>query len=685
MNDTWRSRLKEISHITADPFLRDFHKLHTNDKEQIYSILHNPDNVVEQTFKNTIIKSMEESMFRPLIPTQQMKRRQNDHHNQGPPPKVQKSTVDSLKSQHQIDQQNFDWLLSQPLEDLEVMTVPEQYPLTVPAVLPLAELYYLTQTLASIKLLPGSHKVLMTENFESALAEGKIAVLYSRIEELKRQGKWSLRQPQKFYDPFKFIRKSKKKSFHWDYLLQEGKWMADDFRESSKYKKWCCVVIAEAVEQYWKGRKVSHQTFVDVADLKKIDKSIIRNLPVYTGLGGDSREPPIATVSKLVYPAEDNHWYKIALKPHHHHHRHQTTHQGLFGSTRKYNTLKPPKPPTPKNIEYRIPTIWLPEDDKRLIHYVAEFCFNWDLISEHISSSSSAVSLKKYESNIERRTPWQCFERYIQLNDKFQFSDMKGVYAYHAQQWLEQAHRAQSTTKRRISPLGVGPESVQRGNRKLRWASMFDAMRKAMKKREIAAAKINHRKSTAELQANQNVTEPKPNSDRIPTPAELSRLKFERDKTLHENHINQQATRARMVQAVAKPAPAPAPPPPQPPKPVKRPTTPNGTPLTNEQIQHLLQMQKHRRMLQQQQQQQQQQQHQQQQRRRIHFPPAQVSKVINDIQQQNPGLSKDQVTKLAAQYLASLSQQGYGVPSSPVPPHQKNQTASPMSGSPNNA
>ncbi|KGU08154.1 hypothetical protein MEY_03920, partial [Candida albicans 19F] len=121
-----------------------------------------------------------------------------------------------------------------------------------------------------------------------------------------------------------------------------------------------------------------------------------------------------------------------------------------------------------------------------------------------------------------------------------------------------------------------------------------------------------------------------------------------------------------------------------PPKPVKRPTTPNGTPLTNEQIQHLLQMQKHRRMLQQQQQQQQQQQHQQQQRR-IHFPPAQVSKVINDIQQQNPGLSKDQVTKLAAQYLASLSQQGYGVPSSPVPPHQKNQTASPMSGSPNNA
>ena len=86
MNDTWRSRLKEILHITADPFLRDFHKLH---QRQRTNLQHPPQprQCCRTDIQNTIIKSMEESMFRPLIPTQQMKRRQNDHHHQGPPQK----------------------------------------------------------------------------------------------------------------------------------------------------------------------------------------------------------------------------------------------------------------------------------------------------------------------------------------------------------------------------------------------------------------------------------------------------------------------------------------------------------------------------------------------------------------------------------------------------------------------
>ncbi|MCP8718416.1 MAG: hypothetical protein M5F18_03850, partial [Asgard group archaeon] len=123
----------------------------------------------------------------------------------------------------------------------------------------------------------------------------------------------------------------------------------------------------------------------------------------------------------------------------------------------------------------------------------------------------------------------------------------------------------------------------------------------------------------------------------------------------------------------------------------------------------------------------------QQQPRRPLFPPAQVSMVINEIQKQNPGLAKDQVTKLAAQYLANLLQQQnrmnsqspqpqqnikalqqqvqqvqrnnvspntrigpspdntnhqmammQGSPSSPLPQqYPKNQSASPMTGSPN--
>lgn len=878
--------------------------------------------------------------------------------------KKKTSGVTSLMSQVDVLEMETNSFLNKQISDLEILSLPEHYPTEVHNVSSLAELYYLTQTLPLIKLLPGSHKILMTEDFELALLEGKIAVLYSRIEELKRQKKWSLRQPIRYYDPFLYSKRNKKaKSYHWDTLLSEAKWMAADFKESSKFKRACCFEMAQAVQDYWsygkimcvKRKKIRHigdspeelelpeeaaeeselkvdvvdeflnltdpaeasvqapaedamevdetektdaaidtepldildvkaeaaaddiadihedeiqndraqntkpdadaepepqdqdqeleipedtidiskllerpdpsqeivhhelpeytaedlaklgistrsspfKLHVNVNDIKKIDQSIIRNLPKFTAFDDDlvsnmhhaplkPGENSIIPASRMLYPFDqDDYWYKIILRD---------TEQelpateditgppefqkGLFGvSHRRFNYLKPPKPPLIKNIEFRSPTIWLPQDDKHLIHYVAEYCFNWDLIAENLVANAS--TLKRYESNIERRTPWQCFERYIQLNEKFQFSDMKGHNAYLAQQWLEQAHKAQLTTKRRISPLGVGNESIQRGHRRLRWASMFDAMRKTMRKREAAAAKANTRRSTPSLASDfagqtansstypNGTTAVKRPTDRIPTPGELSKLKFDRDKTIQEAYLNQQSTRSRMMAAVSqlksnsgsgssgspsgtsgssdagpgapdmqrrtsnipgrtqltgtasstlqRPQPTGAQPQQlQQGKPlignIKRPTTPNGTPYTVEQIQQLLQIQKQRRIMQQQ--------NQagkgggvvpastntnmqlqgarklagtgqvslgqnfggagvatgsssaamaqtagQAKRttgpppKRLQFAPGQVSAIINSIQQKNPKLTKEQVTKLAASYLANLQQQ----------------------------
>lgn len=701
--------------------------------------------------------------------------RTSSYHTSYPPTRLitnripkPESSVTSLKSQQQVYEEDLASFLEKSINDLEIISLPESYPTSAHNVSSLAELYYLTQTLPLIKLIPGCHKTLMTDNFELALFEGKIAVLYSRIEELKRQSKWSLRQPSRYFDPFIYDTENRKsnsltvkkqnKTYHWDSIINEGKWMAADFKESLKFKKACCFAIAEAVKEYWiLGKEVcikpkpivhiedkepvkeeaeamevdkpeteeaavpeatapeevtepvekpeevaeeagvaepepetieedlvSNETTVkieevagteipeasepasidvnllvaqpnpeeevipsaaeisqvdidrlkrnsaihnskgpfklhaDIQDFRKIDQSIIKNLPKFTAFDDDEitqmsappikpGESPMVPVSRLLYTFEDDDdWYKIILKD-----SQASTNanksqgppeyqKGLFGvqSHRRFNYLKPPKPPLVKNIEYRSPTIWLPQDDKYLIHYVAEFCFNWELISEHLLSTAS--TLRKYESNIERRTPWQCFERYIQLNEKFQFSDMKGVYAYHAQQWLEQAHRAQLTTKRRISPLGVGNESIQRGHRRLRWASMFDAMRKSMRKRETQIAKMSQRKGTTPSSSssessttnssvvntngnnsnngptgnngtagtngnnannannapntnNNNVVTPNTTKrDRVPTPAELSRLKFERDKSIQEAYLNQQATRSRMMAAVAQ-------------------------------------------------------------------------------------------------------------------------------------
>lgn len=807
--------------------------------------------------------------------------------------KCTRTGVTSLRSQIDVLEEDTNRFLDKNINDLEILSMPEHYPTEIHNVSSLAELYYLTQTLPLIKLLPGSHKTLVTENFELALLEGKVAVLYSRIEELKRQKKWALRQPMRYYDPFLYTKKNRKsKTLHWDTLLQEAKWMATDFKEASKFKRACCFEIAQAVQDYWsygkvmciKTRPIRHldsdmqtedletastetgvpgetnnvalsglvpptepvaggssanltlapevanaeenemvdslsdqdneeeyhdpepetidiskllerpnptdeiipptlptfsdadleamgvsltsrgpfKTHISLKDLKKLDQSIILNLPKFTAFDDDAvgqqypvlkvGENSIMPVSRMLHPFDaDDDWYKVVVK----NDTQPATmnkpqglpefQKGLFGvqSHRRFNYLKPPKPPNVKNIKYRSPTIWLPQDDKHLIHYVAEYCFNWDLIAENLQTQSS--TLRKYELNIERRTPWQCFERYIQLNDKFQFSDMKGHNAYHAQQWLEHAHKAQLTTKRRISPLGVGNESIQRGHRRLRWASMFDAVRKTMRRREAIAAKASHRRSTstndygttavaaANIAANRA-------SDRTPTPSELSKLKFERDKTIQEAYLNQQATRSHMISAVSlkgsSSVPGASPTdttgvrrgsqvPGRPlmgstaPRPgsvgmpasqpqgstlnklllgnIKRPTTPNGTPYTVEQIQQLLQMQKQRRMM------------QQNQggkptaapnttptvplqgaavrkpapsqsyaganaagpssavaakrpvaasgKGRIQFAPAQVSAIINSIQQKNPNLTKEQVTKLAASYLANLQQQ----------------------------
>lgn len=620
----------------------------------------------------------------------------------------------------------------------QVVAVPDGYPTHPQEVKLLAELYYLTQTLPLTKLLPSSHKVLMTDNFELALLEGKIAVLYLRIEELKRQGKWSLRQPQRHYDPFTYVKKNKKKEFHWDWVVREGEWMAEDFKQGVRWKKACCVEIARAIKAYHRGEDVTIKTrkpalalkessrnpvlYLDPeTDLSKNDSTVLRSLPKYTSFCQDSSaylllkhmELPLVPVLRLIHPTEENNdWFNLYTRTEEEDDLETLNIEAKeakmmckgspFGNVRRFTPLKPPKPPLVKNIEFRTPTIWLPQDDKLLIHYIAEFGFNWDLILEHLQGATLTALLKLYQANIERRTPWQCFERYIQLNENFQFLDMKGMYNYHAQQWLEQAHKQQLTTKRRISPLGVGLELIQRGHRRLRWALMFDAMRKLIKKREDTARdRLNLQRKASEVTA-QQANKKQLTNDRVATPAELSKLKYENDKSIRKAYIDQRATRNEMAAAVKGGGNGPtaagppatvsttgtnpqlsAPPSAQPsgantPRAQSQPPqqgmtpVPQQTPLrvppgyTPEQFQQMIALRRKNTptpsltpvptagmagampasaLV------------QQTPTKRLQFAPAQVTAIINLIQQKHPNLSKEQVTKYAAQYLATLQQQ----------------------------
>lgn len=682
-----------------------------------------------------------------------------------------------------------------------VVLLKDCLPAKVAEVTPLAELYYLAQTLPLVKLMPTTHKAVTTSMFETALTEGKINVVHSRIEELKRQGKWSLRQPTRFIDP---MRNSKKTQ--WDNLLSEMNWMACDFREEKRLKIATCGLIAKSVADYWKFGKVcciktrpikfmtspsesdddqedindedatqptsqiDEQDSIDISellkrpdpsteftlvqppeveledymkyleeeepspfklqidtnDVKYSDKTLLDGMPSFSSFqhfDDNYESAPLVPISKALIPREDQTWFKMYIE--------QKEDQlpvvpdpqkGLFGFSfrnRLTSAIKPPQPPSLRYLNLRTPTIWLPEDDQNLIEYVNQFSFNWGAVSAHLSKRPT----RSYQSNIERRTPWQCFERYIQLNDAFQIADMRGHNYMAATKWLEHAHHIQATTKRRISPLGVGVESIQRGHKRLRWASMFEAIRKCMRKREnVTKPNQNHQRK--------NIDE---NKLAAPTPAELSKLKFERDKAIQDAYVPRGRAPATAVGALpadskagpaganasrsvpkqanpaqpnsqmqsrpnSRPNSVPAPTGAVVPKNGNGPTAnpaiaaqlaagqmktgPNGTAYTPEQIQQLMQIRQRKLaangqgspspnagnaqltnalgssrsnsnpvpmvpanaspLV------------QQARATQQTFVPAQVSAVINQIQTQHPNLSKEEVTRMAAQYLANL-------------------------------
>lgn len=667
------------------------------------------------------------------------------------------------------------------IENLLVGLLPEGRPHKIAETRSLTELYYHQQTLPLPKLLLRAHKTLSTNAYETSLVEGKVAVLHSRIEELKRKNSWSLRQPRRFIDPFLQFGKVKleeeiqpmtNRKTHWDSLVSEGKWLSLDIKQTRRWKQAQCVMIAQAVHDFWtygkvcciKRARIIHlderkkihdaieaaesvekrkaqavqdvkdeqganeakeaqtvkelqevqatqtaltgmqpanekiaaaanaetvakddpegdgddadddfemadavevqpqdqiemveeipevpnpediineileteedakyftfeadenlspmkvpdisyeeyleskpagpfKMFADMSSMTAGEKSVVENLHTYAPFDAKETDHLIerehfAHISSLLPPAEEEaDWSKLVFKRLDINEKKNVRNKnGLFGPFRRINILKPPHPPKIEQLNIRIPTIWLPQDDKYLIKYVSEFSFNWDVISSHLSPKSTS----SYTSNIERRTPWQCFERYIQLNDKFQFTDMRGLFAERAKKWLESAHRVQTTTKRRISPLGVGTESIQRGHRRLRWASMFEAMKRVMKKRE-SEQKPSTKTPKFASEGKRNDT---------PSPADLSLLKFERDKAMQEsyNHANGNRLRGRQLsdqsgkgssdklsasasqQRINPRVNSQM-------QQLARATTPNGTPLTSDQIQKLMQLKRQR-------------------------------------------------------------------------------------------
>jgi chromatin modification-related protein VID21 len=202
-------------------------------------------------------------------------------------------------------------------------------------------------------------------------------------------------------------------------------------------------------------------------------------------------------------------------------------------------------------FECRMSSQWTWAEDDELKQLVREYSYNWQLISNMLSSRSL------FSSSAERRTPWECFERWIHLEGLP--ADMQKTHYFRAyNNRLEAAQRnvmaqaalppqqanaagAAITPVRRRTTTSVRVE--RRRNQK--HLTLVDAMRKLAKKRETSLQKQQHAAGLAAMRKANEAAQPPP-AQRY-TPQEFSRLKHERELQMMErvqrHQMQQEAAR----------------------------------------------------------------------------------------------------------------------------------------------
>jgi chromatin modification-related protein VID21 len=200
--------------------------------------------------------------------------------------------------------------------------------------------------------------------------------------------------------------------------------------------------------------------------------------------------------------------------------------------------------PVQSFFEFRTASQWTYEEDNQLKTLVREYQYNWSLISNILTSPSL------FSSGAERRTPWECFERWIHLEGLP--ADMGRTHYFRnynsrieaanrivmAQQMPQQVNaQGQVQPARRRTTTSVRVE--RRRNQK--HLTLVDAMRKLAKKRETNQQKQAHAANLAAMRKQAEVPQPR---TALKTPQQLSKLKHEHEQRVKE----QQALYQQRVQ-----------------------------------------------------------------------------------------------------------------------------------------
>jgi chromatin modification-related protein VID21 len=189
-------------------------------------------------------------------------------------------------------------------------------------------------------------------------------------------------------------------------------------------------------------------------------------------------------------------------------------------------------------FECRTASQWTWAEDDELKSLVREFSYNWSLISSMLGSRSL------FSSGAERRTPWECFERWIHLEGLP--ADMQKTHYFRAynsrveaanrnvmaQQPPQPSSNAQGQLQQQRRRTTTSVRVERRRNQK--HLTLVDAMRKLAKKRETNVQKQQHAAGLAAMRKAQEVPQQR---GPLKTPQQLSKIKYEHEQRLKESQI----------------------------------------------------------------------------------------------------------------------------------------------------
>lgn len=186
--------------------------------------------------------------------------------------------------------------------------------------------------------------------------------------------------------------------------------------------------------------------------------------------------------------------------------------------------------------ETRSSSQWTVVEDDELRSLVREHSYNWSLISNLLSTRSL------FASGAERRTPWECFERWINLEglpadmQKTQYFKAYNTRIDAAQRIIAQQNHlaAQRASQEggQVTPIRrrqSTPLRVER-RRNQKHLTLIDAMRKLAKKRETTIQKQQHSATQNAAKKVNDTMSQRPGK----TPRDYSIMRWERDQALAE-------------------------------------------------------------------------------------------------------------------------------------------------------